>query len=141
MPSTPSSTTNASVAQLIEPLQLASLSWLGLRTVSATRLLAVCSRSGSDPLIELARRFGNCASARTYLEFAELVATFWPEDVQVMRPCCSLLSPDEMTIARMADHAASGDRAGFSAMLEGFVRADRHDPLYERTTEMVAHMQ
>lgn len=141
MPNTPSSATLERVARLVQPTPLASLSWIALRTVSATRLIAVCARGGRDPLVELTRRLGDVTTARVFLHFANLVGAYWPEDVQVMRPCCCVLSPDEMTLAVMADCAASGSREDFSAVLDGFVRTDRHEELYDRTTVMIAHLQ
>ncbi|RIV82916.1 DNA-directed RNA polymerase subunit beta' [Aurantiacibacter xanthus] len=144
MPKTPSSASAATlerVARLAQPVPLANLSWIALRTVSATRLIAVCARGGRDPLVELTQRLGDVTTARVFLYFANLVGAYWPEDVQVMRPCCCILSPDEMTLALMADCAATGRREEFSAVLDGFVRSDRHEELYDRTTVMIAHLQ
>jgi hypothetical protein len=130
----------AILEQLRCPPPVQDLSYAGLRTVSAIRLLAICGKAGRDPLLELTQRFGRITTAKAFIAFADQVGSFWPGDVQVMRPCARLLSPDEATLAQMADAALAGDREGFRRVLSGFVRADRHDRLYDRAAQMVSQL-
>ena len=51
------------------------------------------------------------------------------------------MSPDERTFAAMARTATAGDRDGFSRILDGFVRADRHERLFAATLDAVAALQ
>lgn len=132
---------NALIASLREPPHIGGLSYLALKTVTAIRLLALCARTGQDPLGELTRRFGCVTTAKHFLAFADLAGTYWPESVRVLRPCCRALSPDEATLGQMSDAAAAGDRARFARVLDGFVRADRHDALFDRAAAMVAAIQ
>ena len=129
------------VAKLARQKGIHDLSYLALKTVSATRLLAVCARTGRDPLLDLTQRFACITTAKAFIAFADLCGAYWPESVQVLRPCCRSVSPDEWTLAQLVDHAAHADRDGFGAVLAGFVRQDRHEPLFDRTVELAAHMQ
>lgn len=123
----------AMVASLAVPLGVEKLSLRGLKTVAAIRVLALCSRAERDPLLELAHRFGCLATAKALIAFAQMAARFWPEDLLVLRPCCRLLSADEWTLAQLVDAAASGDRAPFARALDGLVRRERHEPLFDRS--------
>lgn len=109
-----------------------------LRMVMGIRLLAVCNRMGRDPLVELVQRFGNIEAARSFIAFADCVGNAWPEPVRVMRPCCHLASPDEFTIAAMADMARSGNRVRFETNLSGFVSARHYEDLFDRAVRTVA---
>lgn len=131
---------NAIVARLASPPLLDDLSWPGLRSVVAFRILAICSRAGRDPLTELGRRFRSVTAARAFLELADLIGRYWPENVSVCRPCSRVLSPDEATFSDMVDAARNGDRMAFGQALEGFVRANRHEELFAATTQAVAQM-
>ena len=62
----------------------------------------------------------------------------WPERVSVHPPCCRGLSPDERTLALLVDAAGSGDREAFSRAIDGFVRPDRHEPLYAAAVDLAA---
>ena len=42
------------------------------------------------------------------------------------------------TLAAMVRHALAGDSEGFADLLDGFVRADRHDGLYHSTRHAAA---
>lgn len=129
------------VARLARQKGIHELSFLALKTVSATRLLALCARAGRDPLLDLTQRFACVTTAKAFVSFADMCGAYWPEDVQVLRPCCRSVSPDEWTIAQMLDHAAHGERGSFSAVLEGFIRKERHDALFDRAKELAAYMQ
>lgn len=133
-------TQSAAIAKLANPPILDDLSWPGLRSVVAFRILAICSRAGRDPLTELGRRFRSVPAARAFIELADVIGRYWPENVAVCRPCSRVLSPDEATLSHMVDHARAGDRAAFCAELSGFVRAERHEALFAATTQAVAHM-
>lgn len=141
------STTSPDVARAatIERLHrlpaIEDLSCLGYRTVSAIRLLAVCGKAERDPLVELTRRFGSVTAAKAFLDFADLAGDWWPERVAVMRPCCRVLSHDETAIAAMADCAGRGDRSGFEAVLEGFVRSDRHERLFASAAQAASQLR
>lgn len=144
--SSPSSASNENdrralqIERLLQPPRIQDLSYRALKTVAAMRLVAVYRRAGHDPLLELAQRFSSITGARAVLDFAQVVATSWPEDVMVMRPCCRIVSPDELTLAQITDAALGGDRAAFGEVLHGLVRQDRHDRLFDHAVRMVAEM-
>ena len=128
----------ATVARLGQVPRLSDSSLRGCRAVMAIRLLAICSHAERDPLVELTRRFGSVTAARLFVEFSQALATCWPEPVRVMRPCCPLLSADESAVAVMAEHAGAGDRKGFAAVIDGLVRPDRHDRLFDTAVAAMA---
>jgi len=72
------------------------------------------------------------------LMLAQEVAASWPENIQISRFCCCLLSHDEATIGAFVDAAAVGDRVGFEAALTGLIRADRMHRLWEGALALVA---
>lgn len=135
-----SGSTSAIVRQLAEPQRLSHQSTHATRIVMAIRLIAVCANKRHDPVGELTCRLGSVPAARAVLEFADYAGKCWPGNVQVFRPCCWGVSPDESVLVAMADAAIAGDRTAFSCALDGFIRADRHERLYEHAMEAVAHL-
>jgi nitroreductase len=129
------------VARLARFPRLCVQSAVGQAVVRSIRVLAVSSRLGHDPLPDLVQHFRSFEAAQNFIAFADRLGTCWPERVTVLRPCCSLLSPDEVTIAAIAALAMAGNRDGFSRELAGLVRADRHDCLFDLAVRMVASMQ
>lgn len=140
-PLLPRTARQATVDRLQQPARREALDFTGLAMVGSIRLLALCVRVGRDPLPELVQRFGGLETTRAFLAFADAVGTCWPDRVQVLRPCCGHLSPDEHTLATLAQHALAGDRAGFYRQIDGFVRADRHDRLFDLAAHMAATIQ
>jgi hypothetical protein len=126
------------IERLAAPPLLGELSLLALRSVLAFRILALCSRAGREPVAELASRFRSVTVAKSFLEWADCVGRCWPERLSVHPPCCRGLSPDEKTLALLVDAAASGDREAFSRAIDGFVRPDRHEPLYAAAVDLAA---
>lgn len=129
----PASASHAVVAALAAGARAENLGLRGLRTVAGIRLLALCTQAERDPLLELGQRFGSLAMAGALIDFGQTAVRFWPENLMVLRPCCAILSPDEWTLAQLVEAAAGGDRALFSRILDGLVRRDRHDPLFDRS--------
>ena len=133
-----SSRRSAIIARLARTPHVGGLSLTALRTIAAFRVLAICSEAGREPLAEISMRFRSVCAAGTFLAFADAVGRTWPESVQFRRPRCPLLSPDEATLARLVDHASTGDRLGFGIVLDGFVRPDRHDALFSAAVAFAA---
>jgi len=115
----------------VQPLAAAQL-------VLTMRLRPILDYVESDAVAELAMRFGSVPAALAALALCEQVGAAWPEVFALHRPCCVKLTPDEHALALMARAAAAGDRAGFSALLDGFVRASRHDRLFDATVRALA---
>ncbi|QZH74044.1 MAG: DNA-directed RNA polymerase subunit beta' [Erythrobacter sp.] len=122
------------------PPRLTSLSPVATKLVMAIRFLALCARSRQDPVAHLTSRLGSVTAAKALLDLADCAAHSWPETVQVCKPCCCALSPDESVFAGMAEAARRGDREGFGEVLSGFIRTDRHERLYAHAVEAVAHI-
>lgn len=106
----------------------------------AVRILAVCSRIGKDPLPDLLHHLETVDRVRCFLAFADAVGTCWPDRVQVLRPCCALASPDEMTIAALVEAASMADRLAFSRQIEGLVRPDRQERLFDHAVRLAASL-
>jgi hypothetical protein len=114
------------------------LSLPALQSVLALRIVALCSKAGREPVVELARRFRSLTAAKAFLALADRIGRYWPDRIMVHPPCCRGLSPDEGALALMIDAAGAGDREGFRRAVEGLVRRDRHDTLYAATVELAA---
>jgi len=132
--------TFAAIERLRMPPLIANQSIAGYRIIMALRLLTVCSCSGHDPLPILAQRLASVTAAKAIIAFADEVGRSWPENVQVMRPCCAAITHDELTVALLIDAAAAGRRDICSMVVEGLVRPGRHEPLYELAKGAVAQL-
>ena len=115
----------------VQPLAAAQL-------VMAMRLRPIFDYAERDPAAELAMRFGSVPAALAALALCEQLAAAWPQAFALHRACCVKLTADEHTLAQMARAAGAGDRTGFSALLDGFVRASRHDRLFDATVRALA---
>lgn len=104
----------------------------------AIRLIALCAQNGRDPVGELTCQIGSVPAARAVLELADCAGQAWPENVQVFKPCCCMVSPDENTFVGMINAALAGDRAAFTRTIEGFISRNQHDRLYAHAVEAVA---
>lgn len=131
-------TAQATIAALSRPADIRALSLVSLEMVMAMRVCAIFRHAGRDPVPDLARRYRNVETAGAIDGFVRTVLRCWPERFTVNRPCCRALTPDEATLVALSRAARSGDRDGFSAVVDGFVRADRHDGLYNATVHAVA---
>jgi hypothetical protein len=128
----------ATIAGLARPGAVRALPLVAAELVVATRLAVLFQRAGRDPLPDLARRYGNIEAATALDALLHTLARVWPDLFEVARPCCPRLTPDEATLAAMAGAARRADRAGFADQLAGFIRADRHEMLYQATLHAVA---
>lgn len=120
------------------PLLIENQSITAIRAVVALRLIAVASRAGRDPLPLLAQRFASITAAKAFIDFADMAGGYWPENFKVMCPCSRTMTHDELTIALLVDCAAAGQREVFSRVLDGLIRHDRHERLFEQAKAMVA---
>ncbi|WP_295635992.1 hypothetical protein [Novosphingobium sp.] len=128
----------AQILALASPPDLRGLSLAVLHLVMARRLIVLCDRAGRDPVCELALRLRSCAAATALVELSASIDRAWPDAFVTGRPCCMTMTPDEATLAVMARTGLVGDRVGFSRTIAGFVRADRHPPLYDATIGALA---
>lgn len=101
-------------------------------------MLAAHSSRGSDPLPDLLRHLGSVDAVRCLIGFADAAGNAWPERVQVLRPCCGLASPDEVTLAAIVSAAAGGNRWVFGHQLAGFVSPAHHDALFDLAVRLAA---
>ncbi|GAA5047239.1 hypothetical protein GCM10023208_03400 [Erythrobacter westpacificensis] len=108
--------------------------------VLSVRLLAGSIAAKRDPLVDLSQRLNSFTAARAVLDFSQACSRAWPENAMVSRPCCHALTPDETVFAQMAEAARGGDRQAFAAVLDGLVRRERHERLYEITSHAVAEL-
>ena len=138
---TPVSTqASAAIDRLRMPPLIMHQSVAAYQIIMSLRLVAVCSRTNHDALPHLAQRFASVTAAKAVIEFADQVGLSWPENVQVMRPCCGALTHDEFTVGLLTDAAVAGRRDIFSSILEGLVRPGQYDLLFERAKAAVAQL-
>ena len=130
----------ATIAALARPPVLHALTAKAQTVVIAIRLCALSAREGADPLSALALQLQNCEAAFAVHELVRTVTRAWPERFAVGRACCQRLSPDEATLAKLIHANAARDRAEFSRAIDGFVRHDRHEALWDACTHAVMLM-
>lgn len=139
MPAGESSTRfSALIESMARPQDVRGLSLKGLHMTMAMRLCALFDAAGRDPVPDLARRYRSIEAACAVHGLVMTIKQVWPEPFMVNRPCCLAMTPDETTLAALARAAISGQRDAFSSAISGFVRADRHEPLYNATIHAVA---
>ena len=112
------------------PRDLLGLPLIAMHVVMAMRLCVICARTGQDPATALEQRFHSALAARRFRVLVMSIDQAWPDAFLINRPCCALLTPDEVMIADLAATAAYGDRAAFDTvsrdMLSGEVRDQLH---------------
>ena len=142
MPSIPDHTLHAvrTVARLAQEPDLRTQPYGAVHLVMTMRLRSIFERAERDPVAELSARLCSVPAAVAALDLCDRIALAWPETFVASRPCCMKMSPDEHTLARMAQHARSGDRPGFADLLDGFIRPSRHDRLYDATVRALAFL-
>lgn len=131
----------ATISRMSRPQDIRALSLAGLHIVTAMRLCAMFERAERDPLPDLARRYRSVEAAVSVHRLVRAVIETWPERFTVNRPCCLSMSPDEATLAGLVRHAAAGRREAFCAEIAGFVRAERHERLFDAAVQAVALLQ
>jgi hypothetical protein len=139
MPAGQSSTRfSALIESLGRPQDVRGLSLKGLHVTMAMRLCALFDAAGRDPVPDLARRYRSIEAACAAHGLVMTIKQVWPEPFMVNRPCCLAMTPDETTLAALARAAINGRREAFSDAINGFIRADRHEALYNATIHAVA---
>lgn len=123
---------------LAEPKPLAELGPIAARFVYSLRLIALHERVKRDPVPELTVRLGGVDIAAKSLALSQAVAATWPENIHVSRFCCQKLTHDEATIGALLDCAASRDRPGFEAQINGLIRPERIERLWGPVLALVA---
>lgn len=131
----------ATIAALAKPRVLQAQSPAAQEVVHAFRLCALAARDRIDPLPALALRLCNCEAAYAVHDLVRAVAQAWPEPFVVGRACCQRLSPDEATVALLAEAGCTRDRTAFDAAIGGLVRPDRHEPLWAAFTHALMLMR
>ncbi|MEL7445871.1 MAG: DNA-directed RNA polymerase subunit beta' [Pseudomonadota bacterium] len=101
------------------------------RFIHSMRLIALHEQAGRDPVPELAGRLGSISVAAKSLELSQAVCATWPENIHVSPFCCQAMTHDEMTIALMIEAVIDRDRTAFVASLEGLIRPDRVERLWD----------
>ncbi|WP_162925129.1 hypothetical protein [Aurantiacibacter odishensis] len=125
---------------LLRPVVASQFPAHAVTLVLTVRLLAGSIAARRDPLVDLTQRLNSFTAARAVLDFSQACSRAWPENAMVSRPCCHALTPDETVFAQMAEAARGGDRQGFTAVLDGLVRRERHERLYAITSHAVAEL-
>lgn len=117
---------------------LRNQSLAAIHLVMSLRLCALAEVAGREPLAALACRLGSVTAAQAVFDLTDRITRAWPDRFATARPCCPGMTPDEWTVAMLARAARQADRPGFAAVLDGFVRAERHDALFAATVAALA---
>lgn len=136
----PKTSRAAMIAALQKPVMASAFNPTAVNLILSVRLLASCAAARRDALAELTTRLGSVAAAKAALDFAQACSLAWPERAMVGRPCCPGLTPDETAFAQMAERAMAADRVGFAGVLDGLVRRERHERLFDVTQQAVAEL-
>ncbi|MEM7780708.1 MAG: DNA-directed RNA polymerase subunit beta' [Pseudomonadota bacterium] len=124
------------IAELARPSRMADQHPIAGRFIYALRLVALHDRVGRDPIPELATRLGGVELAAKALSLAQAIKLTWPENIHISRFCCGLLSHDEATIANLVSAVIKRDRKAFDHTIEGLVRPDRMERLWECASDL-----
>lgn len=130
----------AAIKALARPADVRREPLPAMHLVMALRLCALFELAGRDPLVELTQRFASVTAAEQVLALSRLIERSWPERYIAGRPCALCMTYDERTLTNLVRAAFNADREGFSAQIEGFVRASRHEPLYAQIVHCVAEL-
>ncbi len=125
------------IAKLADTPKLSEFGPVAARFLYSLRLIALYDRANRDPIPELAVRLSSVETADKALALAKVVTTNWPENLQISRFCCQFLTHDEATIGALVDAAAAGDRGQFDAQIDGLVRPNRKEPLWDAVIDLV----
>ena len=128
----------AAVDRLGETPRIDALHPCAARFVYSLRLIALHERVGRDPVPELAVRLGSVETAARSLQLSQAISATWPENVHVFRFCCSFMSHDEATIGAMVEAGATCSRDQFERAIEGLIRPDRMQRLWEAVLGLVS---
>ncbi len=128
---------SAAIAKLVDTPKLSALGPIAARFLYSLRLIALYDRAGRDPIPELAVRLTSVETAAKAYALAKSITTVWPESVQISRFCCQFLTHDEATIGALVDAVAARDRGQFEAQIDGLIRSDRKEPLWNAAIDMV----
>lgn len=128
------------LSALARPAELRALSLPVLHVVMTLRFCALFERAGREPLGELSIRFASVAAARALLDLSSQVTAVWPEPYTCARPCCMAMTPDENTLAAMVHAALQADRSGFALQLDGLIKPNLHERLYQACIAAVAYL-
>ncbi|MDJ0642430.1 MAG: DNA-directed RNA polymerase subunit beta' [Erythrobacter sp.] len=134
----PSAHSHSAIAQLAIPRRIEDCGPIAARFVYSLRLIAVHERAGRDPVPELAARLGGVEVAAKAIALSQAIGSTWPENLQVSRFCCSLLTYDEATIADLLDAAVHRDRMAFEDAIVGLIRPTRMHRLWDAVFALVA---
>ena len=128
------------LAELARPADLRALRLPVLHVVMTLRLCALFERAGREPLGELSTRFASVTAARALLDLSHEITAAWPEPYTCARPCCMGMTPDEITLAALVRAALHVDRAGFALQLDGLIKPNLHERIYQACLAAVAHL-
>ncbi len=134
----PSTRFASAVEKLGRPHDVRGLTLSGLHMVLAMRLCAVFDQAARDPVPDLAQRYRSIEAACAVHGLVQTIKQVWPEPFMVNRPCCLVMTSDEVTLAALVRNALAADRTAFGWVIDGFVRAERHGGLYEATVHAAA---
>lgn len=126
------------ITSLAEPRALCALGPLAGRFIHSLRLVALHERVKRDPVPELTARLGGVEIAAKALALSQAITASWPENIHVSRFCCQRLTHDEATIGAMIDAVCQRDRPTFDQQVEGLIRRERSDRLWEAALDLVA---
>ncbi|HEY1124043.1 MAG TPA: hypothetical protein VGE65_00295 [Sphingobium sp.] len=110
---------------------------VAMHVVMGTRLSLLFARAGRDPLPDLAVRLRSVRAARAQQALTAAVGHYWPDMFTLRRPCCMILSPDEMVLADVAVAAMRGDRASAMDAMRDFLPGRARDLLFREMVELV----
>ncbi|MBO9670458.1 MAG: hypothetical protein J7485_08070 [Sphingobium sp.] len=112
-------------------------SLIAMHVVMGTRLSLLFGRAGRDPLPDLAVRLRSMRAARAQQALTAAIWCHWPDTFALRRPCCMVLSPDEMVLADAAVAAMRGDRSAAMDAMRDFLPSLARDRLFREIVELV----
>jgi hypothetical protein len=110
---------------------------VAMHVVMGTRLSLLFGRAGRDPLPDLAVRLRSMRAASAQQALTATIWSNWPDVFALRRPCCMILSPDEMLLADVAVAAMRGDKDKAMDAMRDFLPGLARDRLFREMVELV----
>jgi len=108
------------------------------RIIIALRLAIIAHKTDQDCRERLDEQLGGRQATTRLLIIAETVGFAWPEAFKLGCPCSPQTTPDEILFLNMIRHVASGNRAGYDALICEMIDDSARDRIYADMEYFVA---
>lgn len=102
------------------------------RIILAMRTWFLARQAGLNGHKRLTARLGSAMRARDLALLMEVAGAAWPQPFELARPCCAMVTVDEMLLIGAIRAGRTADRAGFDRLLGEMMGQDGRDLIWPR---------